>query len=71
MFSAPDARLRTVKHPCFLSLQNFAQENKPGNVGSFSLTKGVNKFCLAQPGVYKLTLDSCHQFEQDIYRYDT
>ena len=40
-------------------------------MGSFTLAKGVNKFCLAQPGLYKLIPESCHQFEQDIYRYDT
>ncbi|ELT93278.1 hypothetical protein CAPTEDRAFT_179513 [Capitella teleta] len=50
---------------------NFAQESKPGNVGSFNLTKGVNKFCLKEPGVYKLTPVSCHQFEQETYAYDT
>ena len=51
--------------------KNFAQENKPGNVGSFNLTKGINKFCLKDPGVYKLTPVSCHQFEQETYTYDT
>ena len=51
--------------------QHFAHESKPGTVGSFELSRGVNKFCLAEPGVYQLTPESCHQFEQDFYRYDT
>jgi hypothetical protein len=50
---------------------NFSLESDPKVVGSFNLTKGVNKFCLAQPGVYHLTPVSCHQFEQDVYSYDT
>ena len=52
-------------------LQNFEQEGRPGNVGSFQLTKGVNKFCLGEPGIYKLSPQSCHQFEQSLYTYDT
>ncbi|XP_029647558.1 nodal modulator 1 [Octopus sinensis] len=50
---------------------NFAHENKEGSVGSFALKKGTNRFCLSQPGVYRLTTDSCHRFEKDIYTYDT
>jgi len=50
---------------------HFAHESKPGTVGSFELSRGVNKFCLAEPGIYQLTPESCHQFEQDFYRYDT
>ncbi|XP_063398265.1 BOS complex subunit NOMO1-like isoform X2 [Mytilus trossulus] len=50
---------------------HFAHEKKVGTVGSFNLNKGKNRFCLAQPGVYKLTPDSCHKFEKDIYTYDT
>ncbi|GAB1611346.1 nodal modulator 1, partial [Argonauta hians] len=59
---------------CGLSHQitlNFAHENKEGSVGSFALKKGTNRFCLKQPGVYRLTTDSCHRFEKDIYTYDT
>ena len=51
--------------------QNFAHENKQGSVGSFALKKGTNRFCLSQPGVYRLTTDSCHRFEKDVYTYDT
>ena len=50
---------------------DFAHEKKVGTVGSFDLNKGKNRFCLAQPGVYKLTTDSCHRFEKDVYTYDT
>jgi len=50
---------------------NFAHETQETNVGSFNLTKGVNKFCLAQPGLYKLAPESCHMFEQSEYKYDT
>jgi hypothetical protein len=55
----------------FWSLQNFAHEKKAGSVGSFQLNKGTNRFCLAQAGVYQLTPDSCHKFEQQVYTYDT
>ena len=55
----------------FHFLQDFAHEKKVGTVGSFDLNKGKNRFCLAQPGVYKLTTDSCHRFEKDVYTYDT
>lgn len=51
---------------------NFEHESKPGAyVQSFNLTKGVNKFCLPLSGGYHMTLTSCHQFEQEVYRYDT
>jgi hypothetical protein len=50
---------------------NFTHESEPDTVGSFSLTKGVNKFCLARPGIYQLTPVSCHQFEENVYLYDT
>ncbi|ESO93836.1 hypothetical protein LOTGIDRAFT_104485 [Lottia gigantea] len=58
----------SVSHPINI---NFAHEKKTGSVGSFQLNKGLNRFCLAQPGVYKLTPDSCHKFEKDVYAYDT
>lgn len=53
------------------SFQHFEHNKKKGSVGSFDLNKGTNRFCLAQPGVYKLTPDSCHKFEKDEYIYDT
>ncbi|CAH1796880.1 unnamed protein product [Owenia fusiformis] len=58
----------TLSHEITL---NFAQEGKPGNVGSFSVSKGVNRFCLAKPGLYSLSPVSCHQFQQEIFKYDT
>nr|KAG5708736.1 hypothetical protein BaRGS_034953 [Batillaria attramentaria] len=54
-----------------VELENFAHEKKTGTVGSFQLNKGTNRFCLAQAGVYQLTPDSCHKFEQEVYTYDT
>jgi hypothetical protein len=54
-----------------LYLQHFAHEQKQGSVGLFELNKGKNRFCLAEPGIYQLTPDSCHKFEKDIYSYDT
>ncbi|OWF46756.1 nodal modulator 1-like [Mizuhopecten yessoensis] len=50
---------------------DFAHEKKEGTVGSFQLNKGTNRFCLAQPGVYRLTPDSCHKFDKDVFTYDT
>ncbi|KAL4228821.1 hypothetical protein ACF0H5_011861 [Mactra antiquata] len=58
----------TISHPITL---NFAHEQKEGSVGSFELNKGKNRFCLQQPGIYKLTPDSCHKFEKEVYTYDT
>ncbi|PVD27782.1 hypothetical protein C0Q70_12955 [Pomacea canaliculata] len=58
----------SISHPITL---NFAHEKKSGSVGSFQLNKGTNRFCLAQPGMYQLTPDSCHKFERDVYSYDT
>ena len=63
-----------ISEPLVLQLcfdQNFAHDKKSGSVGSFQLNKGTNRFCLAQAGVYQLTPDSCHKFEQEIYTYDT
>ncbi|CAC5408303.1 Nodal modulator 2,Nodal modulator 3,Nodal modulator 1 [Mytilus coruscus] len=45
---------------------HFAHEKKVGTVGSFNLNKGKNRFCLAQPGVYKLTPDSCHKSSPEL-----
>lgn len=51
---------------------NFEHESKPEEYHqSFNLTKGINKFCLPLPGGYQMKLSSCHQFEHEIYRYDT
>nr|XP_022336385.1 nodal modulator 1-like isoform X1 [Crassostrea virginica] len=58
----------TISHEIKL---HFEHNKKKGSVGSFDLNKGTNRFCLAQPGVYKLTPDSCHKFEKDEYIYDT
>ncbi|XP_012945613.1 nodal modulator 1 [Aplysia californica] len=58
----------SVSHPITI---NFAHNKKAKNVGSFLLDKGLNRFCLAHPGVYQLTPDSCHKFDQDNYSYDT
>ncbi|KAF6716052.1 Nodal modulator 1 [Oryzias melastigma] len=52
-------------------LEFFQDGSKPENVGVYNLSKGVNRFCLSKPGVYKVTPRSCHQFEQDFYTYDT
>ncbi|OBS60368.1 hypothetical protein A6R68_08520 [Neotoma lepida] len=45
--------------------------NGPENVGIYNLSRGVNRFCLSKPGVYKVTPRSCHRFEQAFYTYDT
>lgn len=58
----------TISHEIKL---HFAHDRKSGSVGSFDLNKGTNRFCLAQPGVYKLRPDSCHKFEKEEYIYDT
>nr|XP_020498466.1 LOW QUALITY PROTEIN: nodal modulator 1-like [Labrus bergylta] len=54
-----------------ITLEFFQDGSKPENVGVYDLSKGVNRFCLSKPGVYKVTPRSCHQFEQDFYTYDT
>ncbi|XP_037620100.1 LOW QUALITY PROTEIN: nodal modulator 1 [Sebastes umbrosus] len=54
-----------------ITLEFFQDGSKPENVGVYNLSKGVNRFCLSKPGVYKVTPRSCHQFEQDFYTYDT
>lgn len=54
-----------------ISSKNFAHDKKEKNVGSFLLDKGLNRFCLAHPGVYQLIPDSCHRFDQENYIYDT
>lgn len=63
--------LEVVIHVWIFEFQHFAHNKKSGSVGSFDLNKGTNRFCLAQPGVYKLRPDSCHKFEKEEYIYDT
>ncbi|XP_059172926.1 BOS complex subunit NOMO1-like [Physella acuta] len=58
----------SVSHPITI---NFADNKKEKSVGSFLLDKGLNRFCLAHPGIYQLTPDSCHRFDQENYSYDT
>jgi len=55
----------------YVCWQNFTHEKRVDSVGSFNLTKGINKFCLSVPGVYQLTPVSCRQFEHDVYTYNT
>ncbi|TRZ04195.1 hypothetical protein DNTS_011991 [Danionella cerebrum] len=54
-----------------ITLEFFQDGSLPENVGIYNLSKGVNRFCLSKPGVYKVTPRSCHQFEQDYYIYNT
>uniref|UniRef100_A0A8C1HMP9 Nodal modulator n=1 Tax=Cyprinus carpio carpio TaxID=630221 RepID=A0A8C1HMP9_CYPCA len=54
-----------------ITLEFFQDGSSPENVGIYNLSKGVNRFCLSKPGVYKVTPRSCHQFEQDYYTYNT
>ncbi|MGH0128277.1 UNVERIFIED_CONTAM: hypothetical protein FKN15_034113 [Acipenser sinensis] len=54
-----------------ITLEFYQDGSGPENVGVYNLSKGVNRFCLSKPGVYKVTPRSCHQFEQDFYTYDT
>ncbi|XP_062304047.1 BOS complex subunit NOMO1 [Osmerus eperlanus] len=54
-----------------ITLEFYQDGTTPENVGVYNLSKGVNRFCLSKPGVYKVTPRSCHQFEQDYYTYDT
>ncbi|KTG00751.1 hypothetical protein cypCar_00030562 [Cyprinus carpio] len=54
-----------------ITLEFFQDGSSPENVGIYNLSKGVNRFCLSKPGLYKVTPRSCHQFEQDYYTYNT
>ncbi|KAM4631893.1 BOS complex subunit NOMO1-like [Discoglossus pictus] len=54
-----------------ITLEFYQDGNGPENVGVYNLTKGVNRFCLSKPGVYKVTPRSCHRFEHAFYTYDT
>ncbi|XP_027276354.1 nodal modulator 1 isoform X3 [Cricetulus griseus] len=54
-----------------ITLEFHQDGNGPENVGIYNLSRGVNRFCLSKPGVYKVTPRSCHRFEQAFYTYDT
>uniref|UniRef100_A0A7I2V4T6 NODAL modulator 3 n=1 Tax=Homo sapiens TaxID=9606 RepID=A0A7I2V4T6_HUMAN len=54
-----------------ITLEFYQDGNGRENVGIYNLSKGVNRFCLSKPGVYKVTPRSCHRFEQAFYTYDT
>nr|XP_054955411.1 BOS complex subunit NOMO1-like isoform X2 [Pan paniscus] len=54
-----------------ITLEFYQDGNGHENVGIYNLSKGVNRFCLSKPGVYKVTPRSCHRFEQAFYTYDT
>ncbi|CAN2391607.1 carbohydrate binding, partial [Pristimantis euphronides] len=54
-----------------ITLEFYQDGNAPEHVGVYNLTKGVNRFCLSKPGVYKVTPRSCHRFEHAYYTYDT
>ncbi|KAG8432961.1 hypothetical protein GDO86_017286 [Hymenochirus boettgeri] len=52
-----------------ITLEFYQDGNGPEHVGVYNLTKGVNRFCLSKPGVYKVTPRSCHRFEHAYYTY--
>ncbi|MEE6517936.1 hypothetical protein FKM82_028558 [Ascaphus truei] len=54
-----------------ITLEFYQDGSGPENVGVYNLTKGINRFCLSKPGVYKVTPRSCHRFEHAFYAYDT
>ena len=54
-----------------ITLEFHQDGNGPENVGIYNLSRGVNRFCLSKPGVYKVTPRSCHRFEQAFCTYDT
>ncbi|XP_075686281.1 BOS complex subunit NOMO3-like [Rhinoderma darwinii] len=54
-----------------ITLEFYQDGNAPEHVGVYNLTKGVNRFCLSKPGIYKVTPRSCHRFEHAHYTYDT
>ncbi|CAO2632965.1 Nodal modulator 1 [Lemmus lemmus] len=43
-----------------ITLEFHQDGNGPENVGIYNLSRGVNRFCLSKPGVYKVTPRSCH-----------
>ncbi|XP_053328290.1 nodal modulator 1-like [Spea bombifrons] len=54
-----------------ITLEFYQDGSGPEQVGVYNLTKGINRFCLSKPGVYKVTPKSCHRFEHPYYTYDT
>ncbi|KAJ7333033.1 Nodal modulator [Desmophyllum pertusum] len=49
----------------------FSLDSRKETVDSFDLPKGTKTFCLKEPGVYNLMPRSCHQFEQEVFIYNT
>ncbi|XP_073255709.1 BOS complex subunit NOMO3-like [Porites lutea] len=49
----------------------FSQGSGKDNKDFFDLQKGTNTFCLKEPGVYNLIPRSCHQFDQEVFIYNT
>ncbi|XP_006814110.1 BOS complex subunit NOMO1 [Saccoglossus kowalevskii] len=58
----------TTSHSMILEYVHTAT-SKSG--GKLTADKGLNQFCLLQSGQYTFTPHSCHQFERDVYTYDT
>ncbi|PIK59939.1 putative nodal modulator 1 [Apostichopus japonicus] len=55
-------------HPATMKYKH-QKSSKDGT--EVDLKMGTKSICLAKPGVYKLTVESCHQFEKDQYTFDT
>ncbi|PIK34153.1 putative nodal modulator 1 [Apostichopus japonicus] len=53
---------------CF---QKYKHQKSSKDGTEVDLKMGTKSICLAKPGVYKLTVESCHQFEKDQYTFDT
>ncbi|RMX43282.1 hypothetical protein pdam_00020157 [Pocillopora damicornis] len=65
--------LQSVSNPGLpkAEVQFFSLESHKEMVDSFDLPKGTKTFCLKEPGVYNLMPRSCHQFEQEVFKYNT
>ncbi|XP_074644327.1 BOS complex subunit NOMO3-like isoform X2 [Tubulanus polymorphus] len=50
---------------------HFDRQGKDSKSVSFAATKGSNSYCLEKPGIYKVTPESCHIFDEDSYTFDT
>ncbi|XP_013400762.1 nodal modulator 2 [Lingula anatina] len=60
----------TSSHDLKLAYTN--QDKKLDYRGTFDdVVKGLNKFCLEKPGLYKLKPESCHRFDKEEYSFDT
>ncbi|XP_071806150.1 BOS complex subunit NOMO1-like [Asterias amurensis] len=57
-----------VSHPIAIFYHHSKSPKQPKQL---DLTKGLNQFCLDKSGSYKLSPVSCHQFEQEMYSFDT